>query len=58
MEDLQVDSSTGEAEHHENPSFQHDFALRGQDGAEDICLAEREWRLNGLEDVWDVGLEC
>ena len=32
MEDLQVDGAAGEAEHHENPSFQCDFALRGQDG--------------------------
>ena len=58
MEDLQVDGSTGETEYHENPSFQHEFSLRSQDRTKYICLTEREWRLDSLEDVRYVGLEC
>ena len=57
MEDLQVDGTAGEAEHHKNPPFQCNFTLRGQDGTENICLAKQKWRLNCLEDVRDVCLE-
>ena len=57
VEDLQVDSTTGEAQDHENPSLQLEVPLVSKNGSNDVPLAEGERRLGGLEDVRDISLE-
>ena len=57
VEDLQVDSITGEAQDHENPSFELEASMLSEDGPKDVRLAEGEWRLGGLEDIRDINLK-
>ena len=57
VEDLQVNSTTGEAQDHKNPSLQLEVSLVSKDGSKDVRLAEGERRLGGLEDVRDISLE-
>ena len=52
-----MDSSAGEAENYEDPSFELNPVLRSQDRSEDVSLAERERRLHGFQNVRDVSLE-
>ena len=40
MENFQVDSLDEEAEHHEDPSFELNNTLGGQDGSKDVSLTE------------------
>ena len=48
---------TGEAEHHEDSSFELSTVLRGHDWPKDVSLAEGEWRLHRFYYARDVGLE-
>ena len=58
VEYLQVHSAAREAQDNQNPSFELLSVLVGKYGSKYISLAVSEGRLNGLEDVRDISLEC
>ena len=50
--------STGKTENDQDPPLGLDAILVSKDGSKNVSLTVGERRLNGLEDVRDVGLEC
>jgi hypothetical protein len=53
-----VHPATGKTENDQYPPLGLGTVFVSKDGSEDVSLTVGERRLNGLEDVRDVGLEC
>ena len=49
-----MNSTTGEAQDHKNPSFELNITLGSQDGSEDICLTEGKRSLDSFKDVRNI----